>query len=450
MDWKPHSKEDAQAQQIAELEAELARAYEAIDQLQKQNAELQTQLNQQDTNWRQNAGSVRSINRGNSSEFLDVKIRPKRWNIAILISTKVRLFWSKVQFAAIATAVAGTFIFVGLKLTQKQVHFSTKASIDSSPFPSAQKQKELVYNVKDFPNLQKSKQLQVIVNELVKLAQSKGMNVESLSISLIDLNSGEFAEYQQVKLRFPASVVKLFWMVFLYAKINNGMLQNDPNLFVDLLASIKKSDNEAASRILDKITNTQSGTALSEPEFTTWLNQRQQINRFFEAAGYNGINLSQKTFPIPYLKLPEPQGRDLQMRGDPEHPIRNQISTQQASRLMYEIFTGQAVSQEASQNMMNLLAIAPATRIKNRTPQDPNVFNPVHGFLSQSLPNDVYFAAKAGWTSSSRQETAYIATPDGKTVYILTIFAEDRAYAFDWNIFPKMSRLVFDRMTLRS
>ncbi|MDY7013091.1 MAG: serine hydrolase [Cyanobacteriota bacterium] len=137
-------------------------------------------------------------------------------------------------------------------------------------------------------------------------------------------------------------------------------------------------------------------------------------------------------------------------RGNPEQPIRNQISTQQASRLLYEIFTGQAVSQEASQNMMNLLAIDTATRLKNRTPQDPNVFNPVHGFMSQSLPDDVYFAAKAGWTSGSRQETAYIATQDGKTVYILTIFAEDRAYAFDWNIFPEMSRLVFDRMTLRS
>ena len=33
---------------------------------------------------------------------------------------------------------------------------------------------------------------------------------------------------------------------------------------------------------------------------------------------------------------------------------------------------------------------------------------------------------------------------------ILVIFAEDRAYAYDWKIFPQISSLVFDRMTVDS
>ena len=41
----------------------------------------------------------------------------------------------------------------------------------------------------------------------------------------------------------------------------------------------------------------------------------------------------------------------------------------------------------------------------------------------------VYFGSKAVWTSGSRQEAAYIATPDGKAAYILVLFAEDRVYA---------------------
>jgi hypothetical protein len=60
-----------------------------------------------------------------------------------------------------------------------------------------------------------------------------------------------------------------------------------------------------------------------------------------------------------------------------------------------------------------------------------------------------FLRSKAGWTSSTRQEVAFVKTRKGKTAYILAIFAEDRAYAQDGKIFPKMSRLVFDRMVAR-
>lgn len=99
--------------------------------------------------------------------------------------------------------------------------------------------------------------------------------------------------------------------------------------------------------------------------------------------------------------------------------------------------------------MLDLLSIDADTRIKNKTNQDPNIFNTVRGFFSQSLPDDIYFAAKAGWTSESRGETAYIESSDRKTKYILTIFAEDHSYAYNWDIFPEMSQLVFDNMKTR-
>jgi beta-lactamase class A len=276
------------------------------------------------------------------------------------------------------------------------------------------------------------------------------MPTDALSVTLVDLNSKEEAFYQQEKLRFPASVVKLFWLVNLQEQLRQGLSLEDDKLIEDLPKMIHQSDNEAASRIVARITQTESGSNLIQQEFNLWLNQRKQVNRFFEAAGYQGINLSQKTFPIPYLHLHEPQGRELQMRGSLEKPIRNKITTQQAARLMYEIVTAQAVSKQDSQKMLELLTINTVTRVRKREIKDSNTFNPVRGYFSQSLPDDVYFAGKAGWTSRSRQETAYIATPDGKTKYILTIFAEDRSYAYDWKIFPKMSVLVFEHMNKRT
>jgi beta-lactamase class A len=316
--------------------------------------------------------------------------------------------------------------------------------------PNLPVNQQLAYNVKTSPKFKTSKDLQTIVDGIVSLAKTKGMPTDSLSVTLIDLKSGEEASYQQEQLRFPASVVKLFWLVNLEAQVDRGILQENETLIKDLPKMIHKSDNEAASRVVDKITQTQSGSKLNQKEFNFWLNRRKQINHFFEAAGYQGINVSQKTFPIPYLDFSEPQGRELQMRGSLKKPIRNKITTQQASRLMSEIVTGKAISPEASQKMLDLLTIGAATRIENRELQNPNIFNPVRGYLSQSLPENVFVAAKAGWTSRSRQETAYIATPDGKTAYILTIFAEDRSYAYDWKIFPEMSAQVFERMTKRS
>ncbi len=378
--------------------------------------------------------------------------------------------WSQLKLIAFSSGIAAIVVVCGWKLAQQQTQPKTPTQISIKtqpqtitkslliPFSQFQPQtqkiqrqdiQKLTYNVKTPPEFQKSQKLQKIVDEVVSLAKKRGMPTASLSVTLIDLNSREEASYQQEKLRFPASVVKLFWLVNLQAQIHQGILSEDETAIVDLPKMIAKSDNEAASRVVARITQTQSGSNLNQQEFNNWLNQRKQVNRFFETAGYQGINVSQKTFPIPYLHLSEPQGRELQMRVSLEKPIRNKITTQQASRLMYEIVTRQAVSPEASQAMQSLLTIDATTRIQKKTLQDPNTFNPVRGYLSQSLPDDVYFAAKAGWTSWSRQETAYIATPDQKTTYILTIFAEDKSYAYNWKIFPEISTQVFERMTKR-
>jgi hypothetical protein len=118
------------------------------------------------------------------------------------------------------------------------------------------------------------------------------------------------------------------------------------------------------------------------------------------------------------------------------------MTTNQAARLMYEIFTNQAVSPECSQKMQQLL-------LRDLRPEvwKQELYNSVEGFLGESLPYEqIYFASKVGWTSGSRQEVAFVATKDGKTRYILAVFADHPAYAEDWEIFPKLSIHVFNRM----
>lgn len=306
---------------------------------------------------------------------------------------------------------------------------------------------EPIYNVLAEPKFRPSPKLQVIVDEIVALAKQQGLPTDKLSITLIDVNSLQVAGYREEELRYPASISKLFWMVLAFDLIERNVLTQNDSLTTNISNMIRDSDNEAASRILDLITNSQSGGSLNREQLPVWIQKRDRVNRFFQAAGYHELNLTQKTYPINYLHLEQPQGRDSQMRGFFQHPLRNQISTRHSGRLMYEVVKGLAVSPQSSRQMMDLLEIDAATRRKRLQIPNSARFNSVLGFLSESLPDKANFAAKAGWTSDSRQEVANIQALDGKINYIIAICGEDRAFADNWQFFPQLSLKIFQTMS---
>jgi hypothetical protein len=284
------------------------------------------------------------------------------------------------------------------------------------------------YNIKTPPNPVYSQELQGIVDEAVNIATSKGLPAESLSISLMDVSNSKthtFAGYQNQTLRFPASVAKLFWMAAFYSALEKGLITQRESAFKDDLEQmIRVSNNDAASRLLDKITDTKSGGRLAGEELQTWLKKRTQINTFFQSAGYNDLRISTKNYPIYYLRQEGPIGRDLQLRGDASQPIRNQVTTDQAARLIYEIYTRQAVSSVASRKMAYLL-----TRDLDPKAWKKDPLNSIQGFLGESLPPNIYFGSKVGYTSKSRSEAAFVRTLDDRAIYILVVFADNPAYA---------------------
>jgi len=304
------------------------------------------------------------------------------------------------------------------------------------------------YNIKTPSNPVYSQELQGIVDEAVNIATSKGLPAESLSITLMDVSNSKthtFAGYQNQTLRFPASVAKLFWMAAFYSAIEKGLITQRESAFKDDLEQmIRVSNNDAASRLLDKITDTKSGGQLAGEELQTWLKKRTQINTFFQSAGYNDIRISTKNYPIHYLRQEQPIGRDLQLRGDPSQPIRNQVTTDQAGRLIYEIYTRQAVSSVASRKMAYLLTRDLDPKVWKKDP-----INSIQGFLGESLPPNIYFGSKVGYTSTSRSEAAFVRTLDDRAIYILVVFADNPAYSKDETAFPAISRYVFDRLNAR-
>ncbi|MDY7019933.1 MAG: serine hydrolase, partial [Cyanobacteriota bacterium] len=273
------------------------------------------------------------------------------------------------------------------------------------------------------------------------------LSTSSLSLHLIDIQTQTFAEYRSQIPRFPASITKLFWMVALFSQVEAGLqpterIQYTSVCQTDICTLIQKSDNGAASRILDQLTQTSSQPNQPNKNYENWLKKRYSVNQFFQKAGYRNINISQKNFPVPEINMEEPQDWDLKMRGNPQKPIRNRITAEQTGRLMYEIVTQTAVSPVASSEMMKLLEQNLDPQVWTREDR-----NSIAGFLGESLTEfDIHFFSKVGWTSQNRFEVAFIQSKSDNVAYILTVFGEDKDYAESEDIFPLISRLIYEQI----
>lgn len=293
-----------------------------------------------------------------------------------------------------------------------------------------------------------------IIEGAVDLIAAQELPTESVSISLVDLTGDccDYAAHQDQQPRYPASIVKLFWLVALYGQYDAGLLQPEIDVYSDdeVLMS-HYSNNGASSRVVDALTQTVSGDDLPPAELQTWIDARTKLNAYFLLAQYPDLNIAHKTFPVPDLEMASRIGRDLQFaNGDPNPTAnatlrRNYLTTAAVARLLYEIDTGQAISPEFSDRIKQHLSHS----------TDPAVwqqeeFNAIAGFFGEYLPPDTQLYTKLGFTfDDGRQEAAIIASPDGQVRFALVLFANDPAFSEDATILPTVARYIYDQMHQR-
>ena len=217
-------------------------------------------------------------------------------------------------------------------------------------------------------------------------------------------------------LLYPASVVKLFYLVAVQAWLEAGRLSaGDTELQRALRDAIVTSSNDATSLLVDLLAGTTSGPQLPPAVFARWQQQRHAVNRYFQAWGcpeFSQINVCQKTWSDDYY------GRERAFVG-PSFENRNRLSTAAVARLLLAIAREEAVTPARSQAMLALLARSP------QMPLDANAEeNQVDGFLGAGLPPGTRLYSKAGWTSWVRHDAAYIQLPAPVPPYILVVFSE--------------------------
>ncbi len=281
--------------------------------------------------------------------------------------------------------------------------------------------------------------LQELVNEaarttLTKFADKK-LTESQLSITLIDLRDPQHpvtASFRGNERIYPASVVKLFYLGAVHRWLEDKKIQETDELKRAMRDMIVDSSNEATQYLLDVLTQTTGGFELPAKEMEKWQYQRNVVNRYYTSMGYTNINVNQKTF------CEDAYGRERVSRG-PNGENRNKLTTDATARLMAEIATGRAVNQTRSAQMMELLKRDFGGTSKDNDDQG-------YGFTGIALRGmaNAKLWAKAGWTSTTRHDAAYIELPNGAK-FVLVTFTTD--HAGEREIIPTVARVVIDGMT---
>jgi beta-lactamase class A len=228
---------------------------------------------------------------------------------------------------------------------------------------------------------------------------------------------------------YPASVVKLFYLVAAQRWLEDKKIEQTPELTRALRDMIVDSSNEATQYVVDVLTQTTSGYELPPKEMEEWQYKRNAVNRYFSSMGYTNINVNQKTF------CEDAYGRESVSRG-PKGENRNKLTTDATARLMMEIVTGKVSPPARTGLMMDLLK-------RDYTKQTSDNDDQGTGFTGIALKGHDGFRlwSKAGWTSTTRHDVAYIEMPDGGK-FVLAIFTS--GHANDREIIPAVARVVID------
>ncbi|PZV04665.1 MAG: serine hydrolase [Leptolyngbya sp.] len=244
------------------------------------------------------------------------------------------------------------------------------------------------------------------------------------------------ASYRGVELIYPASVVKLFYLVATQEWVEQGMIPPSAELDRALKDMIVDSSNDATSLVVDMLSGTTSGPDLPPGPFETWCHQRNIVNRFFQSLQWPelvGVNMNQKPWGD------GPYGRERAFVGE-HYENRNRLTTNAVARLIHSIAGGVAVSAARSQTMLSLMARhQPAAR------PEPGEEDQFTGFLGEGLPPGTRLYSKAGYTSKVRHDAAYFELPSGAPG-LLVAFTEGPEHSKNRQILPQLANLIVQHM----
>jgi hypothetical protein len=277
--------------------------------------------------------------------------------------------------------------------------------------------------------------VQAIVDEVAAATlehfADKKLQTNQLAITLADLADGEKPAQGSIRgqaLIYPASVIKLFYLVAAHRWLEDGKIGDTEELRRALRDMIVVSGNEPTHYVVDLLTETTSGPELPAQQVEQWVAKRNAINRFYATLGYTNINANQK----PWCE--GPYGRERVFVGK-NYENRNALTTDATARLMTEIALGRAISPARSKEMLQLLQREPFKR--------PNSDQQATSYTGAGLPEGSRLWSKAGWTSTARHDAAFVELTSGRRFVLVTFTT---GHASNREIIPFVAKAIVERL----
>jgi beta-lactamase class A len=257
---------------------------------------------------------------------------------------------------------------------------------------------------------------------------AKNLRTNEIAVTLVDLRDAKKpvqASYRGNEQIYPASVIKLFYLVAAHRWMEDGRLTDTPELRRAMRDMIVDSYNEATGLVVDSLTDTTSGPEMSDADIKVWWDKRNAVNRYFTSLGFTNINVNKKPWGE------GPYGRETQAI-KLSTPKRNWLTTDATARLLSEIATHEVVSAKRCDEMLELLHRDPFS-------QETSAEGQARGFTGKALSPGAKLWSKAGWTSETRHDAAYIELPSGEKFVLVTFTVN---HANEHEIIPTVARAV--------
>ncbi len=241
---------------------------------------------------------------------------------------------------------------------------------------------------------------------------SNGLTEEGISISLVELSppGGATGSYRGDVSYYPASVIKVFYLVYYEKQKETGRLKDTPELVRAVKDMVAVSSNDATGFVVDSITGTTSGPELAGREWERWKDRRNAVNRFFQARGYGDVNANQKTF------CEDAYGREQAFRDGGKN--RNRMTPDAAARLFSQIVRGEIAGAGGTREMLGLLSrnVTPAKPYEEMESEDARL-------AGQKLPPGTRFWSKSGDAYDVHHLVARVVLPGGAD-FVLAVFTK--------------------------
>lgn len=290
-------------------------------------------------------------------------------------------------------------------------------------------------NLNPMPDATLQERVNQAAREALEKFKDKKLQESNLAITLIDLSDKERplqASFRGSEPIYPASVAKMFYLARAHQLLSEGKIKETDELRRALKDMIVDSSNDATSYVLDVITGTTSGAELNGAELKRWEERRNSVNRYFAGLGYTKINVNQKTY------CEGPYGREQLFRGA-KGENRNKLTTDATARLLAEIATARFITPARSAAMMELMK-------RDYSGKSTDADDQAHGFTGSALEPGAQLWSKAGWTSTTRHDAAYIELPNGKKFVLVTFTTEQST---NRQIIPTVARSIISALSKR-